>query len=154
MRTLVLFATGLFALGACPTASPAQTRIPDSTAVGAVVLQFHTALSQGDSATALALLAEDAVILEAGGVESRTEYRAHHLPADIRFVMAVPATPGPLQVVVQGDAAWVISTSETTGTYEGRAINSVGAELMVLTRTVRGWQIRAIHWSSRRRATP
>ena len=154
MRFATLIAISVVSVSAWPTTSVAQTPAPDSAAIHAVVRRFHTALSQGDSAAALALLAEDAVILEAGGIESRSEYRTHHLPADIRFVMAVPATPGPLQVVVQGDAAWVISTSETAGTYEGRPINSVAAELMVLTRTARGWQIRAIHWSSRRRATP
>jgi hypothetical protein len=33
----------------------------------------------------------------------------------------------------------------------GRAINSSGAELMVLVRTSSGWKISAIHWSSRAR---
>lgn len=152
MRIVVLFAAGTLALGASPELSAAQTQVPDSTAVRAVVTQFHAALSRGDSTAALALLGDDAVILEAGGIESRTEYRAHHLPADIRFAMTVPSTPGPLWVVLEGNVAWVVSTSETTGTYDGRSINSVGAELIVLARTSQGWRIRAIHWSSRRRA--
>jgi hypothetical protein len=33
----------------------------------------------------------------------------------------------------------------------GRAINSVGAELMVLVRSGSTWKIAAIHWSSRQR---
>ena len=45
-------------------------------------------------------------------------------------------------------------TSRTTGTYRERAINSAGAELMVLSRTADGWNIRAIHWSSRSVRTP
>lgn len=150
IRTLLL-ALALVAGGHPATAQSAPTGHDSD--VRAVVEQFHAALARGDSTTALALLADDAVILESGGVESRNEYRAHHLPADIAFAMAVPSRPGAREVVVAGDAAWVTSTSVTTGTFEGRAINSVGAELMVLTRTAAGWKIRAIHWSSRRRAT-
>ena len=39
-------------------------------------------------------------------------------------------------------------TSRTLGAYRGRAIDSQGAELMVLTREGSRWKIRAIHWSS------
>jgi hypothetical protein len=75
----------------------------------------------------------------------------HHLPADIEYARAVPSTPSALRVTVQGDVAWVVSTSEATGTFRGRAVSAVGAELMVLDRSAKGWRIRAIHWSSRRR---
>ena len=101
--------------------------------------------------TALRLLADDAVILESGGRESRAEYRAHHLPADIEFARTVPAERDPLEVVVAGDVAWVSSTSVVRGSFRDRPVNAVGAELMVLTRTTTGWAIRAIHWSSRSR---
>jgi hypothetical protein len=40
------------------------------------------------------------------------------------------------------------------GEFRARAVNSVGAELAVLTRAGDGWRIRAIHWSSRARRTP
>ncbi|HEV7587488.1 MAG TPA: nuclear transport factor 2 family protein, partial [Longimicrobium sp.] len=76
------------------------------------------------------------------------EYRSHHLPADVEFARAVRSDQGPIRVRVQGDAAWVSSTSTTQGQFRGRAIHSAGAELMVLTRTPRGWRIAAIHWSS------
>jgi ketosteroid isomerase-like protein len=116
-----------------------------------VVDRFHEALSAGDSSTALALLALDATILESGDIESRDEYRSHHLAADIAFSRAVASQPGPRKVTIQGDAAWVSSTSVTQGEYRGRQVNSISAELMVLTRTPQGWTIRAIHWSSRSR---
>ena len=89
--------------------------------------------------------------LESGGIETREEYRSHHLPADIQFARAVPSQEGPLTVRVRGDVAWATSTSVTQGTYRDRQINSAGAELMVLTRTAGGWKIAAIHWSSRQR---
>ena len=67
-----------------------QIDVGDSSDVAATVDRFHAALSAGDSTGALALLADDAVILESGGVETRDEYRSHHLPADIAFAQAVP----------------------------------------------------------------
>ena len=124
---------------------------PDSAAVIEVVDRYHAALARGDSATALQLLASDAVILESGGAESRDEYRAHHLPADIAFAAAVRAQRTVTRVVVRGDMAWVASTSTSQGEFRGRTINSAGAELMVLSRTGDGWRISAIHWSSRAR---
>lgn len=123
----------------------------DSAAVAAVVERYHGALTSGDSAAALALLAPDALILESGGVETRAEYRSHHLPGDIQFARAVRSERGPLTVTVRGDVAWTVSTSTTQGEFRGRAINSAGAELMVLVRTPDGWKIGAIHWSSRSR---
>jgi ketosteroid isomerase-like protein len=119
--------------------------------VAAVVERFHGALSAGDSAIALQLLAEDAMILESGSAESRADYRAHHLPADIAFARGVRSERTPVRVSVVGDVAWAWSTSTTRGEFNGRQVNSVGAELMVLARTPDGWRIRAIHWSTRAR---
>ena len=144
---------------ACESRSTSGTRaaaqrpraVDDSAAVAAVVERYHGALRSGDSAVALALLANDAVILESGGIERREEYRSHHLPADIAFARAVPGTRGPLRALVHGDIAWVTSTSTAQGQYRGQPVNSTGAELMVLSRERDGWKIRAIHWSSRTR---
>jgi ketosteroid isomerase-like protein len=142
----VVFATLVFEVG-----SRSGARIPstDSADVVATVERYQRALASGDSATALQLLAPDAVILESGGLQTRDEYRAHHLPADIGFARAVPSVRGPMRVVVRGDAAWTSSTTTTRGEYRGRQINSRGAELMVLSREPDGWKIRAIHWSSK-----
>lgn len=132
----------------------AQGPPADSLAVADVVHRFHAALAAGDSAAVLALLAEDAVILEAGGTETRSEYRGHHLPADILFAQAVPGRRGSIAVRVRGDVAWATSTVEVSGTFQGRPVNSMSAELMVLSRESDRWHIRAIHWSSRRRPSP
>jgi ketosteroid isomerase-like protein len=126
----------------------------DSAAVAATVDRFHAAIVAGDSALALSLLAPDAVVLESGGVETREEFRAHHLPADIAFAQAVKSERGPMRVFVRGDVAWASSTSTTTGDYRGRQINSAGAELVVLALVGKEWKISAIHWSSRTRRAP
>jgi ketosteroid isomerase-like protein len=123
----------------------------DSAAVVEVVERYHAALSAGDTATVMSLLAPGAVVLESGGIESREEYRSHHLPADMAFAKAVPRERGPIQVRVNGGTAWAASTSISQGRFRDREIDSQGAELMVLRRTEEGWRIEAIHWSSRNR---
>ena len=139
--------TGVFA-----SASWAQPG--DSSEVARVVQAYHTAELAGDSTAMLALLDDDAVILEAGGIETRADFRAHHLAADIAYIRAVQVERSPIRVRTRGDAAWATSTSTAQGTVNGRAVNSAGAELMVLTRTPAGWKITAIHWSSRTRRAP
>ncbi len=125
----------------------------DSVAVAAAVENFHRALHAADSAAALAFLSSDVQIAESGDIETLASYRAHHLSADIAYTREVPGTRRIVQLTVAGDIAWVTSASEAHGTYKGRAVNSVGAETMVLTRSGSDrsrWIIRAIHWSSRR----
>lgn len=128
-----------------------QTAATDSTAVVRVVEGFHAALAAGDSVVAIALLDTGVLVLESGEMENGSDYRRHHLSADIAFARAVRGSRVVRQVTVRGTAAWVVATSRTAGTFEGRAIDSEGAELMVLTLTSEGWRIAAIHWSSHRR---
>jgi ketosteroid isomerase-like protein len=150
---MLLSAVPLSAQGSARTATTNGSTDVDSIAVAKVVSDFHHALSSGDSTGALRLLSGDAVILESGGVESRAEYRSHHLPADIEFAKAVASNRGPLQVSVKGNVAWTAATNMTKGKFKGKAVDSTGAESMILTRDTAGWRIRSIHWSSRRRTT-
>lgn len=152
-------------LSAAPfVATPAQLRVHVSSNAGSrfaadsagaveTVERFRMALARGDSAMVLSMLTPDAIVLESGSVESREEYRRHHLPADIEYALAIRGEHKLRQVAVQGDVAWVSSTSVTQGTVKERAVNSAGAELIVLSRRdgESPWQVRAIHWSSRRR---
>lgn len=142
------------AFSAVNTVEAQNTKAADSTAAAKVVDDYHAALSSGDSARALSLLAPDAVILESGGMETRAEYRSHHLGSDMSFAKAVKSERSPVVVRIDGNTAWTSSTSVTQGTFNGRPINSLGAESMVLTRGPDGWRIRAIHWSSRNRRPP
>lgn len=137
--------------GATAAAAIAQSRDPEEASVRKVVADFHAALERGDSAAALALLLPGVVILESGGAEDLAEYRSHHLKADIEFARAVPSVRTVRSVTVRGVMATVAGTSTTQGEFRGRAVNSAGAELMVLEKGPDGWRISAIHWSSRRR---
>lgn len=49
----------------------AQQSSKESAAVSAVVDGFHAAIRTGDAAGAMKLIADDAVMLEAGGIETR-----------------------------------------------------------------------------------
>ena len=110
------------AIAGAPSGRLATSAQADSAAVAAVVDQYHRALSDGDTVTALSLLAANALILESGDVETRDEYRSHHLSADVHFARAVPSARGPVRVAIRGDVAWAISTSKAHGVYRGRTM--------------------------------
>lgn len=129
----------------------ADARAQTEAEVAAVVDAYHSALAAGDSATALSLLADDVVILESGGIETKAQYRSGHLAGDMRFAQAVSRERGEIVVAVMDDVAWAWSTSVTEGRMAEREINSQGAELMVLAHLGGDWRIKAIHWSSRQR---
>ena len=156
MKRLILAAVLAFA---APTAmahdavsNPAPARIADEATrpVVAVVDAFHAALGSGDADAVLALLAEDVMILEEGGAErSREEYAGHHLPADMAFAAATEAEVTRRAAWIEGDTAWVLTEGRTSGQFNGRAIDRLTAETVILQRHADGWRIRHIHWSSR-----
>lgn len=123
----------------------------DSAAAHAVVDQYEAALTAGDSAKAVSLLADDLMVMEAGTIETRADYLAHHLGADIKASAGAKGNRTVLKVSLVGDAAYVITKTVRPGTGAQGSTGSELAELMVLSKTAGGWKIRAIHWSSRRR---
>ena len=136
----------LLGLPACTSAPP-----PRESDVTSVLESFYGAMKTGDKAAAMRVIAPDAVFLESGKLETRAEYEANHLPADIEFESQVTGKRSPWRVTFQGDTAWVIATTEYEGTFENSPVNFVSAQLAVLTRDSGDWRIRTIHWSSRRR---
>ena len=111
---------------------------------------FHAALKAGDEAGALTLLAQDVMIFEGGGAErSREEYAAHHLGSDAAFSAATEASVTRRSGWASGDVAWIVTEGRTAGQFNGRAVNLVTTETMVLKRGPEGWRIQHIHWSSR-----
>lgn len=121
----------------------------DEQAVLAVVDSFHAALSHRDSAAAVGFLAEDAVVLEHGLVESRSEYTSHHLREDMAFAADVERVRKSVQIKVTGESAWVSSIAEVTSRGTARRTAQQVAETMILSRFGDEWKIAAIHWSSR-----
>ena len=121
---------------------------PDAAAIGAVVDDFHQALTAGDSKRVISLLLPDALIVEAGTVQTRVEYESEHLGEDIAFAREVPGKQTSRSVQQAGEVAWVTSTFRVTGKFHDKSINNLAAETAVLTRTADGWRIQTLHWSS------
>jgi uncharacterized protein (TIGR02246 family) len=156
MKRLVLAAALAFAAPAAiahevgVNPAPAQPVDEAIRPVVAVVDAFHAALGSGNADAVLALLAEDVMVLEEGGAErSREEYAGHHLPADMAFAAATEVGVTRRAAWIEGDVAWVLTEGRTSGQFNGRAINRLTAETMILHRGADGWRIRHIHWSSR-----
>jgi ketosteroid isomerase-like protein len=140
-------------LSAAPPAKAAHTEKLDAATRGAAatVDAFHGALRRGDTRAAAALLAKDALIFEAGGVErSKAEYEAHHLPADAEFSRTVSSAVTRRAGRSDGALAWIASEGRTTGTYRGRTLDVQTTETMILRRAGGVWKIVHIHWSSSR----
>lgn len=144
--TILLF-SGLLPI----TDVSAQATRSDSLAAVATVAQFHAALSAADSVRAVSLLADDVMILESGAIQTRTDYLGHHLGADMKGSAGSKAERSVVRVSMAGSTAIVVSRSVSPPTGAEGNTGSEMAELMVLSRTATGWQIRAVHWSSRRR---
>lgn len=130
-----------------------QAAIAASKEVLRAVEEFHVALSKGDEAAVSRLLDPAVLIMEGGNVErSREEYAGHHLKADAQFMRSVKYTLERQTGDSLGDLAWVASEAALTGESNGKRLNLISTESLVLKRSAGGWRIVHIHWSSRDRA--
>lgn len=147
IRVAVLLAAASCAVGVGRPAAAAPAAADEYLET---VRLFHAALKSGDGRGAIVRLAEDAIIFEAGGAEmSRREYAEHHLHGDTQFAAATDRTITEQSHGRSGDIAWVMTRSETHGTFRDREIHSLGTETMLLRHTGQEWRIVHIHWSSR-----
>jgi ketosteroid isomerase-like protein len=130
--------------------TPPARLTPAASEAAATAEAFHAALRTGDRDAALALLADDALIFEAGGAErSRAEYASHHLASDAAYAAATEDTVTRRSGDASGDVAWITSEGRTTGAFSGRPVDRLTVETMLLRRHPDGWRIQHIHWSSR-----
>lgn len=156
MRLIAIGITGIATLSVPGSAHPpASQRAVHSTlsesgrGAAAIVDAFHNALTRGDTRAAAALLADDAVIFEEGGVErSKAEYQAHHLVADAAFAKVVSSSVIRRAGNSTGTLAWIATEGRMTGAYKGKAVDRMTTETMLLRRFGRGWKIVHVHWSS------
>jgi mono/diheme cytochrome c family protein/ketosteroid isomerase-like protein len=118
-------------------------------AAEAVAEAFHSALKRGDRTTVLALLAPEARISEGGETQSRAEYAAGHLGADIAFLGDAQVRPLSLASMPMGDAAMVSSTSVIQATHDGKALSLLSSEMLDLKKTDAGWRITRVEWTSK-----
>jgi len=147
-------------LALAPSASaaspaPAPETLPElARAAAATVDAFHAALRRGDSGSALALVADDAIVFEDGRVErTKAEYALHHAGADAAFSKAVTTKRLSRTGQATADLALIASESRTKGRFRGQDVDRIMVETMVLRRDSAGWRIVHIHWSSAQPST-
>lgn len=116
----------------------------------AVVAQFEQALVAGNLAAAEALLDPEVQIFEGGNIErSREEYAQGHMKHDAAFLKSATIKPLSQAGDAVGDLAWVGSERRLSAAHDGKPVDVVSTETMVLKRAAAGWRITHIHWSSR-----
>lgn len=145
MKSLLKITGILFLLTGTVIAQTNQTETNVLKALG----DFKTAIVDNDSESATNLLADDALILEGTGVETKEEYLSHHFHSDGRFLKAMDREILTQKVTTEGSTAWVSTVSTMKGTYSEREIDMTSLELAVLKKEGDNWKIAAIHWSSR-----
>lgn len=112
---------------------------------------FHEALAKGERDAALALLDDNVQIYEQGWVEkSKAEYAASHLDSDIAFAKATTTRVVARSNTMDMDVCYLMRELRTTGTFDGKPVDSITLETMILRRVDDGWRIVHIHWSSRK----
>jgi len=128
----------------------AQESSPAVVEAEAALDAFHAALAAGDRERALAALAPEVVIFEAGGAElSRDEYAHHHLAGDMAYLATTTTERVDRRNGARGELVWVLTRSRTSGTFREQPVATVGTETALLARTADGWKIVHLHWSSR-----
>jgi ketosteroid isomerase-like protein len=115
-----------------------------------IVSQFHEALKRGDANVAIAQLSADALIYESGYAETHENYLAHHLQADIEFAKQTTRKVTATTSQCGETLCVLMQESETTGSYKGKLVQSIGVETSVLVRAGDTWKIQHVHWSSRK----
>ena len=111
---------------------------------------FSAALKKGDRDTALALLSPQARIHESGHAQTRSEYAAEHLAADIAFLAGAQIKPLSFgSKRVGDDSALVGSESEIhTTSSKGKPVALRSHELLSLKREGGTWKIVDVRWES------
>lgn len=149
--SLIVFALSATALPSGAKADASAAAADAGKAALETVEAFHAALDGGDGSRAAALLAEDLIVFEGGHAErTKAEYAQGHLPADMAFSREVRTEVTASSVRTAGEVAVVMRETRTTGAYNGKPVDSIGVETMVLRRGPGGWLIQHIHWSSRK----
>jgi len=152
----------LFALAACASAATAASAQPAARQLllaglepggvpeaEATARAFAAALKNGDRDAVLALLSAQAQINEGGHTQTRSEYAAAHLAADIAFLRKVRIDPVSFGSKASGDSALVGSETEVhTTSSKGRQVTLRNRELLRLQREGGAWKIVTVRWES------
>lgn len=118
-------------------------------AAEAAARAFSAALKNGDRKAALASLSAQASISEDGHTQTRSEYAATHLAADIAFLKDAQITPISFGSNTDGDAAMVGGENEIRATSsKGKPVALRSRELLRLKHEGAAWKIVDVQWES------
>jgi ketosteroid isomerase-like protein len=127
----------------------AAARAEAPTTPSDTVEAFHKALRQGDGKAALAFMLRDVTVFEQGYTEnSRDDWGNHQLPDANQFAKQTERRVLRREAAQDTATAWVMSTTLTSGEFDGRKLELEGTETMLLRREGDGWRIAHIHWSA------
>lgn len=150
MRLLHLMMAALLISLMAPAASATNNGAnssDDKEKIAAIADLLHDALNSGDADRVKTVLHKDVKILEGRHAQkSRAEYMGGHMKGDMKFLPHVKSTRKNRVVSVAGDLAWIVTHSQTIGTYNGRKIDQPSREMLVLKKTDDKWQITLVHW--------
>lgn len=144
---LTLLSAGFLATVSAQAANDSTASNPAADA-RAALQQLHAALHAGNGEAVLALLSDNVRIYESGHAETRAQYAAHHLAADMAFAKATTSTSSNTVVDCENTLCVIHQQSETRGSYKGKVIDSKGTETAVLRLSPQGWRISHLHWSN------
>jgi ketosteroid isomerase-like protein len=134
----------LLALGMIGTAGAEAPTTPSDT-----VEAFHKALRLNDGKAALAFMMPDVTVYEQGFTEnSRDDWGNHQLADANKFAKDTERRVLRREASQDTETAWVISTTLTSGDFDGRKLELEGTETMLLRREAGSWRIAHIHWSA------
>ncbi len=145
----VTAAASLLLLAATATSHASVSECFES--VTRTVDAFHSALKSGDADAAKSTLADNLLVYEQGWVErSKAEYVTNHLESDVKFAQATTSEVTQRSCSTISAFAYVSTEGHTTGTFEGKPVDSITLETMILRHDGQAWHIVHIHWSSRK----
>ena len=117
---------------------------------GSFLEAFHAALYSNDLETVYDSFHPDALISEEGKLEDGLDsYIETHLSLEMDMLEALSRSYMGEQIMVFNGVAWATTTTRLHGTYEGRYIDVLQVETMVMLHGPDGWKIRQVHWSNR-----
>lgn len=110
--------------------------------------RFHQALASGDRDTVLALLHDNATILEGGILQTKAQYAAGHLESDMAFLSGIETEQLSRSISASDSQATASTETRFTGEYEGEPVDARIAETATLVNTDGGWRISHINWAT------
>lgn len=134
----LIAAMAMAAPALAPAASPVET-----------LERFHRALHENDRQTALQQVSPDAVIYEQGFADfTRKAWAGGQLQDATNFARNTQRRTLERRSQQAGDVAWVLSTTQTDGLFEGQVLTLLGTETAILRLDSGEWKIVHLHWSA------